>query len=150
MWPSNWLRRESALEIIRFHEDNYIPLFWLSPDEVTDSDSEDEENFDIREEVGYLHITGVKKHKKSENKSEAIFLIDKFGKKPDRNMSSGGDHDATSRIWSIKSDDLLNTQVSPRCQSIEDDFSFLLERPSLLFAADAWYIANSGIPIKLD
>jgi len=139
LWEPQQFYESAAFEIIRFHESNGIPLFWLDPLRLVNRDGFPRAN------IGYVSLTGfdptgVVRTRVSANTAS--------GERPSPdNYYLNEDDDArfVGKLWGCGKAE-HGVSLCPRSDygTHEDEFKLLGSRPDLVPAVDVWYFLHQG------
>jgi hypothetical protein len=134
LWTMEHFRQPQALECIEFHEYCGFPLFWLNPGRLLGPHNE------FRKRYGHFSILGGTSdrsvdHRARPNDEEGRILQLKEMADSDDNLAG-----VTEVIWGKSN---VPTDLSTDADHI-DEFMHLVQRPDIMFAADAWAISRLG------
>jgi hypothetical protein len=126
---------------LEFHEHCGFPLFWLDPDRLKTRDARKQEAGQCRRLIGHDTVFALS-NRNDERLTRGIAVwSDELGEDPDRTMQkeSGFAQSRVGWIWR----DAQPRKLSPDAPLI-DEFTALLSRPDILFAADVWAMRQLG------
>lgn len=118
LWSDECFDSPAALPCIEFHENCGFPLFWVRPQRLANSHNA------LRREIGHYTIVDCSEPRTQWDWNDAV------GNKP---RFEGFDSDRMAWIWGQHPPTPLT-----RRRNCIDEFNYLLRRPDVMFAVDAW------------
>ncbi len=130
LWDDDQFREEQAFMCIEFHENCAFPLFWLRPNNLLG------EKEKTARRIGYFLIFA--RYHADEEWTDPVEEVDWVWNMPDGSVP---EFKPTHRVrvnkvrWIWKNKPPASLKFNP---TLVDEFMLLLNRPDIMFAADAW------------
>lgn len=134
LWTMEQFLQPQALECIEFHEYSGFPLFWINPERLVGPLQQ------LRKRYGHYSIIGQTAGRQVDHRARPN---DEHGTNLElKDMASEDDSEPgiTGAIWGKSN---VPKELTTDADHI-DEFMYLVQRPDLIFAADAWAISRLG------
>tara|TARA_R110002049_G_scaffold145401_1_gene307744 strand:- start:61 stop:2313 length:2253 start_codon:yes stop_codon:yes gene_type:complete len=148
LWNREWLDSSYAMSVIKFHEDFGVPFFWLDPTRLKNQQGFLRKNYGLM----ILYATDEEVNGKIfQTRKPHVSYHDVNGQPLNfqhplyEERVSGGDY-MSGPLWGPG---LGPVEYGPRDFG-NKEFSLLLRRPDLMFAADAWILTRVGKSNDID
>ncbi len=131
IWDDKWLNELEAFQCIEFHEECAMPLFWLRPSRLLTR-----KKGKTRRPVGHVTLFATRDPSGNLLREAKSLWNDRKGKEPSLRKSF-------SEIQHIWGKEAYPKSLDPH-EKLVEEFMYLLQRPDIVFAADAWAMRLLG------
>ncbi|MGJ8678476.1 MAG: metallophosphoesterase family protein [Akkermansiaceae bacterium] len=138
LWDKHDFDSIYALHVIQYHEELGVPLFWLSPKHLCGKKGR------LRKKIGSLMINALKEERRHDWMDRTVTRNIYTNEKGITPTAKEYYKDATGEGFEYMSRGLWGKSESPEGyahgDSSIDEFTLLLNRPDIMFAADVWIL----------